>query len=183
MPLSCLTYATLDHCRQAYLTQYNSSPPEIRHHCHVLLFILSVYLFPIISFAIIQQSITPTAFSPSCTIQHSLWFTMSPHTTTSATSQQTYFKLAAPLLSQLQQALRLLSLHCFQSLSPAEAPPPALLLAGSHGERWYSLGEGDSSQALGLNKGQLVKQRKRKDRDCLCSIRSLGLPMEETLGW
>lgn len=42
---------------------------------------------------------------------------------------------------------------------------------------------GGFSQALSLNKGQLVKQGKRKDRDCLCSTRSLGLPMEEVLGW
>lgn len=58
IPENCLTYANPDHCRQAYSIQYNYSPPEIRHHCPVLLFILfylSVYSFPIISFALIQQ--------------------------------------------------------------------------------------------------------------------------------
>lgn len=61
--------------------------------------------------------------------------------------------LAAPLFSQLQQALHLLSLYYFQSLSPTEERLPALLLSRSHKKLWSSKEEGDSSQASGLNKG------------------------------
>lgn len=103
IPENCLTYADPDHCRQAYSIQYNYSPPEIRHHCPVLLFIL-FYLFTHFPLSPLPWSSSPCYFVSFLFLMHDpsfhpcLQFTVSPHSTTSATSQQTYLKLAASLL-------------------------------------------------------------------------------------
>lgn len=125
-----------------------------RHHCHALLFIL-FYLPTYSPLSPLPWSsisfYSEVSFPCARTLSPSFQSTISPHT---ATSQQTNITLAA------------LHLPCpcgLPSLSPEEALPPALQLAGLHGEPWPSLRNGDSSQAL----GQLL--RKRKDRSCLCS--------------
>lgn len=85
--INTLTYTTLDHCRPAYLIQYNSSL-EIREelsytfiHC-----LLSLYLL-IPHYLICHHSaapVIPIAFSPSYMIHPSLQLTISPHAATSA---------------------------------------------------------------------------------------------------